>query len=319
MAKKESAFASVVQKFSAKKTLPRHDIRPQVLNDLWNGFHLGAIYSIWAEKGAGKSTLTFQVLRSLCKKGLRGVFVDVEKAFNEYQQQTFGLTEYIESGDLIVLTASNWKDYEDIVVALDGEEGIDFFVTDSVTMLMAYTPKELRVEDVRPGLKAQQAASVLGKLKDIAYNNEIGTILLYHARANIQIVGANPYAPQTKMAGGKADEHIPDVITKIQTHSKVKGDGEDPIGVEISIVCEKNKFTAPFRTCREKLIFGKGIDPKMSLIEKAVELGVIKQSGSSFILPDHDNVRGRKALYDLPADYLHKLQDIVNAKLREEA
>lgn len=310
MAKKENALASVIQKFSAKRELPRYEVRPQVLDDLWNGFHCGAIYSIWAEKGAGKSSLTFQVIRSLCKKGLKGIFVDVEKAFNEFQQESFGLTEYIESGQLIVVTVSNWKDYEELVMALD-ESDINFFVTDSVTMIMAYTPKELKVEDVRPGLKAQQAASVLGKLKDISYRNEIGTILLYHARANIQIVGANPYASPTKMAGGMADAHIPDVITKIQTHSKVKGEGDDPIGVEISIVCEKNKFTKPFQTRREKLIFGKGIDPRISLIEKAIELGIIKQSGSSFIIPNHDNVRGRKALYELDAETLRGIQQLV--------
>ena len=183
---------------------------------------------------------------------------------------------------------------------------------------MAFTPKELKVEDVRPGLKAQQAASVLGKLKDIAYRNEIGTILLYHARANIQIVGANPYAPQTKMAGGMADAHIPDVITKIQTHSKIKGDGEDPIGVEISIMCEKNKFTSPFQTRRSKLIFGKGIDAKLSLIETAIELGIIRQSGSSFIIPNHDNVRGRKALYELDNETLRNLKSLVDAQRSAE-
>lgn len=310
MAKKESAFASVLQKFSAKRELPKHEIKPQVLNDLWGGFHLGAIYSIWAEKGAGKSTLTFQVLKSLCKKGLRGVFVDVEKAFNEFQQETFGLREYIENGQLMVLTVSNWKDYEEIVMALDGED-VDFFVTDSITMIMAYTPKELKVEDVRPGLKAQQAASVLGKLKDISYRNEIGTILLYHARANIQIVGANPYSPATKMAGGLADAHIPDIITKVQTHSKIKGDGDDPIGVEISICTEKNKFVKPFVTRREKLIFGKGIDARISLIENAISLGIIRQSGSSFIIPNHDNVRGRKALYELDSETLKGIKQLV--------
>lgn len=316
MAKKESAFASVLQKFAAKRELPQHEIKPQVLNDLWGGFHLGAIYSIWAEKGAGKSTLTFQVLKSLCKKGLKGVFVDIEKAFNEFQQQVFGLTEFIDNGQLVVLTVNNWKEYEEIVMALDGED-IDFFVTDSITMIMAYTPKELKVEDVRPGIKAQQAASVLGKLKDIAYRNEIGTILLYHARANLNITGNNPYAPQTKMAGGFADAHIPDVITKIQTHSKIKGEGDDPIGVEISIVTEKNKFVAPFQTRREKLIFGKGIDAKISLIENAIALGIIRQSGSSFIIPNHDNVRGRKALYELDTETLKGLKQLVQEAYQE--
>lgn len=316
MAKKESNFASVIQKFSAKRELPAHEIKPQVLNDFWGGFHLGALYSIWGEKGCGKSSLTFQVIKSLCKKGLKGIFVDVEKAFNDFQQRSFGLDSFVESGQLLVVTVSNWKDYEEIILAMDGED-IDFFVTDSISMIMAYTPKELKVEDVRPGLKAQQAASVLGKLKDIAYRNEIGTILLYHARANIQIVGANPYAPQNKMAGGFADSHIPDIITKIQSHSKIKGEGDDPIGVEISVTTEKNKYVAPFQVRKAKLLYGKGIDAKIDLIERAIELGIIRQSGSSFIIPNHDNVRGRKALYDLDNDTLKSIKQLVQESQNE--
>lgn len=74
MAKKENSFADVLSKFSTKKETIRYDIQPQVLNDLWDGVHLGTMYSVWGEAGCGKTTLLAQMLKSLCKQGLKGVY-----------------------------------------------------------------------------------------------------------------------------------------------------------------------------------------------------------------------------------------------------
>ena len=138
----------------------------------------------------------------------------------------------------------------------------------------------------------------MGKLKDICHRYDIAAFLLNHARANIQISGPiNRYAPNVKSAGGYAMQHIPDVITKIQSHSKIAGDAKTdaPIGVEISIVTEKNKFVAPFNVCREKLIYGKGIDARLSIIEKAIEQGIITQSGAYFKVPGVEKESTRKS------------------------
>ena len=123
----------------------------------------------------------------------------------------------------------------------------------------------------------------------------------------------NRYAPAVKSAGGFAAEHIPDVITKIQAHSKIKGENDEPIGVEISLVTEKNKYTTPFQVAKEKLIYGKGIDPKISIIERAVESGLITQSGAYFTVPGMDaNVKGRSALYEIPNEVLASIRKLLN-------
>ena len=143
-------------------------------------------------------------------------------------------SEFVESGDLIILTCSDFKEFEEIVMALP-DSGLSFFVADSMSIIRAYVKAELTVEDIRPGIKSMQESTVLGKLKDICHRYDIAAFLLNHARANIQISGPiNRYAPSVKSAGGYAMQHIPDVITKIQSHSKIAGDAKTdaPIGVE---------------------------------------------------------------------------------------
>ena len=183
---------------------------------------------------------------------------------------------------------------------------------DSVSMVRAYTPIEMRIEDIRPGLKSMQESTVLNKLKDVCYYNKIGVILLAHARANIQISGpVNRYAPDTKMAGGFVMNHAPDVITQIQTHSKVKDDDGSVLGVEISLQTTKCKWCSPFQPIREKLYFGKGIDPKLSIIEKAIELEVIKKEGRSYVLPGDDKKYNRKTVLDISSEKVRELQAIL--------
>lgn len=314
---KESNFKDVIAKFKAKEQQQALDIRPEALNKVWNQFHFGTMYALWAEAGGGKTTLTLQAVRSLLKAGKTGLFIDVEKAFNEQQQETFKLTEFISSGQLVTVTVSNYKDLEEIVLSLPGS-GIDFVVIDSITAVRPYTKEGIRVEDVRPGITSQQQNAVINQLKDIAYDNNIGVIIIAHARANIQMTGfVNRYAPTTKMAGGYSMYHIPDVITEITTHSKVKDDEGSVIGVEITIQATKNKWTAPYNPIREKLFFGKGISARLSVIEKAIELGIISKEGRSLTVPGDDKKYNRKTIYDIPDNLVKMLNETIKQQTNE--
>lgn len=285
-----------------------------VLNDLWGGgIFPGYMYSLWAEPGGGKSTLTIQVAKSLCRKSLRVLWLDSEKALNPNQIESFGLKQYVDNGTFILFTISNYEDLEKCVEAASNED-IALVVVDSESMLRAVTPQDQKVTDVRPGLKALQSSHVLNKAKDLFYKSGIASIIIFHARANINIGGpVNMYAPTTKQAGGWVAQHAPDVITKIAVGSKLKDDDTgEIIGANIRISCEKNKFASPFKVYEKKLIYGKGISARIDLIDTCIEAGIIVQSGAYFQMPWGENIRGRKTLYDLPADKMKQLKESVS-------
>lgn len=311
---KENTFKDVIAKFKARDNQPAFEIKPDALNELWGQFHLGTIYAMWSEAGGGKTTLCLQVIRSLLHQGKSGLFVDVEKALNAAQQEAFKVKEYVDTGQLTVVTLSNYKDLEELVLALPESE-LDFVVIDSVTAVRPYAKDEIRVEDSRFGVSAMQQALVLNKLKDIAYDNQIGVILVAHARANIQLTPyINRYAPTSKMAGGYAMYHIPDVITEISMHSRVKDDDDNVIGVEISMQTTKNKWCAPFKPIREKLFFGKGISTRMSLIEKAIEAGIIKKEGRFLYVPNSDVKYNHKSIYGVSDEVLQQIKDVLKSE-----
>lgn len=291
----------------------------ECLDDLWGGgVHLGYSYSMWGPAGCGKSTLSLQIIKSFCKLGKKVVVADVEKAMNDRQIDTFGLREFVETKSLVIVPLDYYLELEELVDTIVADGTYELLVIDSETMIDVSLPNSMKVTDVRPGLKATQSSYLLKKIKSKFYHANIASIILFHARANIDMSGGSN-GPDTKQAGGYAAEHVPDIITKITSHEKVYDTGakrEDSvqIGVGIKIECTKNKFAAPFRPVKKKLIFGKGILKRIDLVDTALEKGVILTGGGGyFTLPDGTKVRGTQALYDLPGATLKEIQTALKA------
>jgi len=297
--KKDTSLESIISAYSAEKEEEFISTGVDTLDDLFGGgINPGSMYVMWGLPGCGKSTLVFQIMRQFCEQGIRVAFIDVEKAFNKNQQESFCLREFVENGTLLHLTADNYSQADAITTAISKDGSIKLVVVDSETQLLPKILDDVDVADMQPGQKARQAANWLPKMKSQFYGAGIASIVIAHARANMMASG--PYAPTEKQAGGFAMKHVPDVILKVGAGSKLK-DGEDVLGQIVHLMCEKNKFALPFRSVDQKLFFGKGIDKRVSVIDRAIEIGVIAQNGAFYTFGDV-KLRGVKALYGM-GDY----------------
>lgn len=311
MAKKSSgaSLSDLINQYSAEKEDEFIPTGIQTIDDMiGGGICPGGMYGMWGPQGSGKSTVAAQILKSFCKRGDRCMWIDVEKALNKNQQEAFGLRQYVEDGTLIHVTASTYVEADDLTMAVanDSDMNIKLVVVDSESMLMAKIADDQRVDDNQPGQKARQCSVWLTKVKNAFFKKGIAIIVLFHARANISMT-ANPYAPASKQAGGYAALHIPDCILQVQPGQRF-GDKENPTGQVVHLTTDKNKFAPPFKKVDFKLFFGVGIKKSVELVDKALELGIITQSGSYFKLPNGETVRGTETLYSLPADTLREIK-----------
>lgn len=313
MAKKESVLADVLNKYAAEREVSMISTGSLAVDVvIGGGIYHGGFYAFWGPQGSGKTTVAAQVANRFLRKGEKCAWIDVEKAFNKQQQEAFGVREYVESGQMLYLTADNYVDLDTICMALAEESDVKLVVIDSETMLLPALGKDVDVASQQPGQKARQASLTLTKAKSAFYKAGIASIWLFHARANINM--SNPNAPQEKMAGGFTQKHIPDCILKITAGQKI-GDKGAPIGQIIHLETEKNKFTKPFQKLDTELTYGKGIELRREVIQFAIDQGIIKQGGSFFTLPDGSSVRGREALYDLDKEVLKSIKSQISIVL----
>lgn len=325
MAKKtDSSLASILSTYGVSKPLEFVDTGVSALNTvLGGGIALGYFYTFWGVQGCGKSTITCQVVRAFCRQGLKVVYIDSERALNSRQKDSFGLSDFEAQGLFIHLSVQFMDQLEEVGAALSQDPSIKLVVIDSLSEIQPYADKELRLQDIRPGLKAQQSSLLLPRLKHWFANAGIACIVLLHARANVQMGVVNPYAPKEKSDGGYATQHVPDVVLKISIGAKLKEkdpvSGDDiVIGATTKLEAEKNKFTAPFHPLTCKLLYGKGISQRYEIIDTALERGVIQKTGNTYILPSGEKFVGIGKLYGMPRESLSGLKDYLNGGMSQE-
>ena len=72
--------------------------------------------------------------------------------------------------------------------------------------------------------------------------------------------------------------------------------GSDMIGNVCRVKIVKNKVSPPFRQCDIDIIYGQGISKEGEILDRAVELGLIKKSGSWFEYNGNKIAQGRDAV-----------------------
>lgn len=321
MAKQQSqkdTLSSILAQFNGTPTEERWPTGIRAMDILLGGgLTPGYCYGVYGVPGAGKTTIVMQMLRSLCKQSKRCIYIDVEKSFNSDQAAAFGLTEYLQSGQLSVVVMGTFSDIDKLVsaIAQDGSS-VDCVVIDTITMARESVKADLSVEDVRPGLHARQTNFVLNKLKDAFYRHNIVSIVMFQSRANIDMNGGtSPYAPAYKQAGGYAEQHIPDVIIRVDIGAAIRDENKNQLGHIIKLSTDKNKFAPPKRVIARNFYFGRGIPKREEIIDDALTQGIITIGAAGYYtLPDGEKIHGIKALYNIPRETVQQLQSQLNGE-----
>jgi recombination protein RecA len=120
-------------------------------------------------------------------------------------------------------------------------------------------------------------------------------------RFDIEVEGHHNYlvdgvmvhnSPETT-PGGRALKFYATVRLDIRRIETIK-DGTDSVGNRVRVKVAKNKVAPPFRQAEFDIMFGQGISREGSLIDVAVEEGVVKKSGAWFTFDQDQLGQGRE-------------------------
>ena len=274
------------------------------------GLPRGRIVEIYGPESSGKTTISLHVIAQAQKSGGTVAFIDAEHALDPIYAKRLG----IDISRLYISQPDNGEQALEITEELVRSGAMDVIVIDSVAALTPKVEIDGEMGDSHVGAQARLMSQALRKLTGVCSKTKTCIIFINQLREKVGVMFGNPEVT----TGGKALKFYASVRLDVRKGEPVKS-GSEVIGCRTKAKVVKNKMAPPFRTAEFEMIFGKGISRPGTLLDMAVEYGIIEKSGSWYTYNDERiGERGR----DNVVAYLDSqpaLCDEIEAKIRQIA
>ncbi|NLP25994.1 MAG: recombinase RecA [Clostridiales bacterium] len=253
------------------------------------GVPRGRIVEIYGPESSGKTTVALHIAAEAQKKGGEVAFIDVEHALDPVYAAALG----INIDDLLISQPDSGEQALEIAEALARSGAIDVLVIDSVAAMVTKAEIDGDMGDTHVGQLARLMSQGMRKLTSVIAKSNCVAIFINQVREKIGVIYGNPETTP----GGRALKFYSSVRIEVRRVETIKS-GVENVGNRTKCRIVKNKVAPPFRECQFDIVFGQGISRDGEIIDLAVELDVIKKSGSWFSYKDIKIGQGRENAKD---------------------
>ncbi len=272
-----------------------------------NGYPKGRIVEIYGPESSGKTTLAIHAIAECQKQGGIAAFIDAEHAFDQFYAQKLG----VNVKDLLISQPDNGEQALEIADNIIRSGAVDLVVIDSVAALTPKAEIEGEMGDSQMGLHARLMSKALRKLTGSISKAGCTCIFINQLRDKIGVMFGNPETT----TGGNALKFYSSIRIDIRRSSQIK-DGDEVIGNNIKVKVVKNKVAPPFKRAEFDIMYGEGISKVGEILDLAVEMNIIKKSGSWFSYDETKLGQGRDAVKQLIKDN-KELMDELEKKIKD--
>ena len=273
------------------------------------GYPRGRVIEIYGPESSGKTTLTLHAIAEAQKAGGIAAFIDAEHAFDRHYASKLG----INLDDLIISQPDNGEQALEIADNLIRSGAVDIVVIDSVAALTPKAEIEGEMGDSKMGLHARLMSQALRKLTGTISKTKCTVIFINQLREKIGVMFGNPETT----TGGNALKFYASVRIDIRKASAPIKTGDEAVGSRVKVKIVKNKVAPPFKMAEFDIMYGEGVSKTGEIIDAAVDMGIVKKSGSWFSYAETKLGQGRDAVGDMLKDN-PELAEELEGKIREE-
>jgi recombination protein RecA len=251
------------------------------------GIPTGRLTIIHGAEGSGKTTTCLHLVSEVQKRGGLAIYIDKEYKLDPDYAKDIGVDTsrlvlcqplYLEQAMAVMEAAimkvkKHRKETKKVVPVL--------IVLDSMNACITKAQLEGGWEDHHMAPQARVFSSALPKIIPMISEESVALVWISQVRQNVAI----KYGDPTTLSGGKAPKFYASLILEVKSKGKIEKDG-NVIGNHSEVYVRKNQIAPPFKTASFDIRYGLGIDYESSLIECAIEKGLVTNKGAWYYFGD---------------------------------
>lgn len=263
------------------------------------GLPRGRVVEIYGQESSGKTTVALHAIAQAQKSGGVAAFIDVEHALDPTYASHLG----VNLDELLISQPDTGEQALEIAEALVRSGAVDIVVLDSVAALVPRAEIEGEMGDAHVGLQARLMSQALRKLTGAISKSRTVCVFINQLREKVGIMFGNPETTP----GGRALKFYSSIRLEVRRIDSLKN-GNDIVGNRTRVKVVKNKVAPPFKQAEFDILYGEGISREGSILDLAVDMGMVQKSGAWYAYGDTRLGQGRENT----RDYMKANPDLAN-------
>ncbi|MBW6514085.1 MAG: recombinase RecA [Candidatus Syntrophosphaera sp.] len=277
------------------------------------GIPRGRVTEIYGAEASGKTTLALHIAAEAQKLGGIVAFIDAEHALDTAYAKRLG----VQIEEMLLSQPDGGEQALEVCETLVRSSAVDLVIVDSVAALVPKAEIEGDMGDSHVGLQARLMSQALRKLTAIVSKSNTAVLFINQTRMKI---GATAYMNPETTSGGVALKFYASLRMEVRFAGGIRlgGTDTDVIGAKTRVKIVKNKLAPPFKTVVFPIIFGEGISHLDIILDMAIDMGIVKKSGSWFSYEDTKLGQGAEKTKQYLKENPSLLQE-VETKVKDKA